>query len=341
MHTFAQRPKRAPQTVSAAPATTQRTIGNRALQRTREADAEAADSATPRVARFAPDFSGIPAVAPDRATGNAAGDGGSGVRPVVRRQRHQLSAAIRRVDPVAAHDSVGRVETVRFSALPAIHVPARFDAIGTTLTYDPSINPIRPPATPAKFGQTDTWIEVNKSSGRPENGKFLVELVVENLITFWVAGSVAGATRANIASAGDANITQANYPTVVSDLTPSPRPVHTGSLDLMKNQPPRSHFWAEDLTIKHERFHANENEKFGREGALAGRDWLDTQTAQNLDQVEALVGRVAPLVAQRIAVGMAPPGVEQRAYDDGAADYAARAAAIKAKGDANGYGQHP
>ena len=181
-----------PQTVSAAPATTQRTIGNRALQRSPEADAETADSATPHVARFAPDFSAIPAVAPDRTTGNAAGDGGSGVRPVVRRQRHQLSAAIRRVDPVAAHDSVGRVETVRFSALPAIHVPARFDAIGTTLTYDPSINPIRPPATPDKFGQTDTRIEVNKSSGRPDNGKFLVELVVENLITFWVAGSVAG-----------------------------------------------------------------------------------------------------------------------------------------------------
>ena len=48
----------------------------------------------------------------------------------------------------------------------------------------------------------------------------------------------------------------------------------------MKNQPPRSHFWAKDLTIKHERFHADENERFGREGALDGRDWLDTQTAR-------------------------------------------------------------
>lgn len=228
-------------------------------------------------------------------------------------------------------------ETVRFSTLPAIEVPAQWDAIRTTLTYDPAINPIRPPANPTKFGQTDTRIKVNKSSGRSENGAFLVELVIENVITFWVAGG----TKKNIASDADPNITQGNYPTVVSDLTPAPTAVHTGGLDLLKNQPPRSLFWAEDLTIKHEGFHADENEKFGREGAIAARDWLNGQTAQTLDQVEALVGRVAPMVAQRIAAAMAPPGVEQRAYDDGAAAYAARARAIKTKGDTRGYVPRP
>jgi len=47
------------------------------------------------------------------------------------------------------------------------------------------------------------------------------------------------------------------------------------------------------------------------------------------------------MIAQRIVAAMAPPAVEQRAYDDGAAAYAARAAAIKAKGDARGYVPRP
>jgi hypothetical protein len=112
-------------------------------------------------------------------------------------------------------------------------------------------------------------------------------------------------------------------------------------LDLLKNQPPRSLFWAEDLTIVHERFHADEHEKFGREGALAARDWLDGQTARTLDEVQALVGRAVQIVTQRITAAMAPPAVEQRAYDHGAADYAARARAIKTKGDARGYVPRP
>ena len=335
MHTFAQRSKATLQTTSAEPAIPQRALGSRSVQRTPEVDVAEAAPAASNVAPFAGDFTTIPAVPVAGPIGNSATASGSGLRPIVKQQRHHLKTAIRHPDPAVSHDLASG--TVHFSALPAAHVPAQFDAIGTTLMYDPGINPIRPPATPAKFGQTDTRIEVNKSTGRPDNGKFLIDLVVENVITFWVAGG----SRKNIGSVGDANITRANYPAVVSDLTPSPGPVHAGGLDLMKNQHPRSQFWAEDLTLKHERFHADENEKFGREGALDARDWLNTQTAQNLDQVEALVGRVAPMVSQRIAVGMAPPGGEQSAYDDGAARYTARAGAIKAKGDANGFGRHP
>jgi hypothetical protein len=321
------------------------------------------DSTTTEIAGFGHDFSKIPVVPPDRAASTAAPDDNWGIRSIGKHHRHTFSATIRRSSPAFQNDSMSGNEreaaldseapptqasiaasersttepkegaTVRFSAIPTIEVPAQWDAIRTTLTYDPSINPIRPPAILTKFGQTDTRIEVNKSSGRPENGTFLVELVIENFITFWVAGG----TRKNIASDADPNITQMNYPTVVSDLTPSPTAVHTGGLDLVKNQSPRSLFWAEDLTIIHERFHADENEKFGREGAIAARDWLNGQTARTLDEVEALVGRAGRMVSQRITAAMAPPGVEQRAYDHGAADYTARARAIKTKGDARGY----
>ncbi len=380
MHTFAQKPKATKQTATAKSTTSgrghfgrspevgsilhlQRTIGNQPALRKLEADMEEGKGGLPNagVARFGRDFSKIPVVPPDRAANTTT------IRSIVKRHRHTFSAAIRRVSPPSQNDSMSgnkretamdfeasptrasiaaaerstrkpeEGETVLFSTLPAREVPAQWDAIKTTLTYDPTINPIRPPASPTKFGQTDTRIEVNKSSGRPENGAFLVELVVENVITFWVAGL----TRKNIASDTDPNITQANYPTVVSDLTPAPTAVHTGGWDLLKNQPPRSQFWAEDLTIKHERFHADENEKFGREGAIAARDWLDGQTAQTLDQVEALVSRAATMVAQHITAAMAPPAVEQRAYDAGAADYTARAQAIKTKGDAMGYVPRP
>jgi hypothetical protein len=232
--------------------------------------------------------------------------------------RYTLPAVIRRA---LRGNSVRDKETVRFSAVPGIDVPTQYDAIRTTLTYDPSITPVAPPASPGKLGETNTR----------------VDLVVEAVITCWVSGLVYGATRKNVSSDADPNITQANYPTVVSDLTPSPKAVKAGGLDLLKNQPPRTKFWARDLTSDHEFFHADENKKFSRQLAVAARDWLNTQTAKDLGQVEALVGKIPPMISRGLAVQMAPPGVEQRAYDDGAAAYTTRAQAIKAKGDAKGY----
>lgn len=310
------------------------------------------------------DFGEVSVFPPDRPASSSTEEPTGGIRSISKHHRHAFSAVVRRASPPSQSDSTGENEhaaagdlgappapaaaarperppaepedgeTVRFAGIPGIDVPAQADAISTTLTYDPSINPVPPPAAPGKFGETNTRIEVNRSSGRPDGrGTFLVELVVDNVITYWVAGG----TRKNIASDADPNITQTNYPMVVSDLTPSPRAIRTGGLDLLKNQSPRKDFWARDLTIDHEIFHADENEKFGRDAALAARDWLNGQTARNLDDVEALVGRVPPMISRRLAVAMAPPAVEQRAYDDGAPAYAARARAIKAKGDARGY----
>jgi hypothetical protein len=104
-------------------------------------------------------------------------------------------------------------------------------------------------------------------------------------ITFQVAGG----NRTNIASDTDPSMTQTNYPAVVSDLAPSAAAVNQGGLSLMKNPPPRTKFWAEDLTIKHEGFHAAEDVKFGQEGATLGQNWLKTRTARNFDEVEALL----------------------------------------------------
>ena len=357
MHTLAQEPRTTQQTASArstgcARARSgqssgvssllhlQRTVGNLAVQRMLEADPEE-----------------------DR----AAGGNGGGLRSVVERHFHTLSAAIRRDGPAVQSDSAGADDrepaidakapaaqapiassdrsasdlaegrTVHFSSLPPIDAPAQWDAIATILSYSPDIGTTPPPAVLTEFGKTNSRIEVNQSSATQNNATFNVELVVDNVIRYWVAGG----NRTDIASDNDADITQANYPTVVSDMTPAAAPVNTGGLALLKNQPPRTRFWAEDLTIKHEEFHAADDEKFGREGALEGRDWLNRQTAGSFNDVEVLLGRVSQMVAARILAAMAPPAVEQRAYDDGAADYAARARAIKVKGDARGYAPTP
>ena len=147
--------------------------------------------------------------------------------------------------------------------------------------------------------------------------------------------------RTNIASESDPAITQANYPAVVKDLTPPAAAVNQGGLALMKHQPPRTRFWAEDLTIKHERFHCAEDQRFGGQGVRSAQNWLNTQTAANDNALFALLPRVIGKVGDVVKTGMAVPAAEQRAYDDGAPSYAARAQAIKRKGDARGYVPQP
>jgi hypothetical protein len=107
------------------------------------------------------------------------------------------------------------------------------------------------------------------------------------------------------------------------------------------NQPPRTHFWAEDLCIRHEQFHANENVSFGQQGTTTAQNWMSRQTAQSYDDVRDLFAPAIQKVASFVTGKMAPPAVERRAYSAGAADYKTRADAIKAKGDAGGYAPKP
>lgn len=156
-------------------------------------------------------------------------------------------------------------------------------------------------------------------------------------ITFQVAAQ----GRTNIASDADPSITQTNYPAVVSDLTPAPAAVNQGGLSLVKNQPPRRQFWADDLTIKHERFHCAEDQRFGAQGVQLAQDWLNTRVARNPTELFALLGELPSRVGNVVSTGMASPADEERAYADGAPEYLARAQAIRRKGDASGYVPKP
>lgn len=306
---------------------------------------------------FGHDFSRVPLTAPVTT--------GGGAHAVTTRHTQVFNATVRRVR--AQSDSTGgndgqretpsQTETqtpaakpegetggteggkkVRtFEHLPPVEAGASEDTISATLSYNPSITNVNPPRSPGKFGETKPFIAVNRSRVTPGAGVFNLSLVVDNNITYWVHNG----GRTNIASDSDPAITQTNYPTVVSDLTPSPAAVSNATANLLKNQPPRTRFWAEDITHKHERFHAGEDVTFGRQGAIAALRWINTQTASSDSALDPLVQNVAVMTAAKITQEMAAPASENRAYNDGAPDYTARAQAINTKGNARGYVPQP
>jgi hypothetical protein len=125
-------------------------------------------------------------------------------------------------------------------------------------------------------------------------------------------------------------LTQANYPQAASDLTPN--------MSDLGGRPPRRQFWAQDLTERHELFHADERRRFGGQSVQNAQNWLNTQTVPNQAAVTVLLGQAwNNQVRAFLARVMANPGKEQRAYADGAATYTARADAIRQRGAANQY----
>jgi len=221
-------------------------------------------------------------------------------------------------------------ETIR---LPDVSIPGMAELrqtdnspIASTLTYNPSIAQSGPPPSP--FGETKPYTHtVTNISVMLKDGAYRVTANVDNPITFQVNGG----GNVDIDSETDPDITNSNYPTVVSDLTPD--------MTDQGGAPPRTHFWAEDLTIRHERFHADENAVYGRAGVVAAQAWLNSQTAATVADVRDLVNAVPARVAATVDASMAFPAREERAYRDGAPLYLERANAIKAKGEGGEYAE--
>jgi hypothetical protein len=167
--------------------------------------------------------------------------------------------------------------------------------------------------------------------------------------SFEVTGDIRGAItyqvtnsgRTDIASESDPSINQTNYPRIVADLTPPPAPVVHAGRRFMKNQPFRDHFYARDLTVRHEIFHCREDVRFGGQGVQAAQSWLNSQTANSDRELLAMLPGIITRIGNAVTAGRAVPADEQRAYDDGAPLYLARAQAIKRKGDTNGYAPRP
>jgi hypothetical protein len=150
---------------------------------------------------------------------------------------------------------------------------------------------------------------------------------------------VSSGGRTNVPSAADPVVTSATWRTVASDLTPG------GGTP---NRSPRTTYWAEDLTLTHEIFHFNEFNTFLRtsfgsfETTIEGAGYTEAATATGDTEAAALGRKAADLHTRLLAAwnqaktNMAP-GMEDRAYDDGAANYQARADAVRARAATAGW----
>jgi hypothetical protein len=200
------------------------------------------------------------------------------------------------------------------------------DAVGGALTYAPAVaNTATPGATEfgiCRFGDC----KVTGVTAKLESGTYTVAGTIEHKITWGVHPTTDNET--DISGDTDPDITKANYPDVVKDLTPN--------MSSSGGRPPRNAFWAKDLTEIHELFHADDVKKQGPGAVTTAVNWLKTKTAGSVADVTALVNQVPDRVVQTLAAGMGEPA-EVRAYGGGAAAYTTRAQAIEKRGKANEY----
>jgi len=197
------------------------------------------------------------------------------------------------------------------------------DTIGGAVAYSGTIT--RTGVVNA-FGATSPYtFNLTRITVTPSPGTYTVAATLENPITF----NVTSGGNTDVPSETAAALTAANYATAASDLTPD-----MGDLG---GRPPRTRFWAEDLTVRHEHFHADEDKHFAATGTTTAQSWLLTQAASRVAEVQALLAQIPGKVINFVDAAMAYPAREERAYADGAPLYRARAGAIKAKGDRGEY----
>jgi len=208
-------------------------------------------------------------------------------------------------------------------ALPDMNMPemeaAETDAVTASVSYSGTIanqgtvNPFGS-TTWANFNITDIKVKKNKTS-------YAASFKVKNPITY----NVAAGGRTNITSATDGALTAANFATAASDLTPN--------MADLGGRPPRTMFWAQDLTLRHEKFHSRERKRYNGQAAKQAQTWLKTQTANSATDVQGLIAQIP---GRMVASSQASVGTlqqkEARAYGDGVSSYKSRAKAISKRG---------
>jgi hypothetical protein len=217
--------------------------------------------------------------------------------------------------------------------LPDIHLPAlagvdRCDIVGGAFLYSGSIT--RGGAQPSGFGVTRSFGSSLKNiTIRKLPFVYLVTATLEHPITYQIRTSTGPNGEVNIPSADAAAITASNWSTVVSDLTPN--------MSDLNGRPPRTQFWAEDLTVQHELVHAHDDNSNGPLAMLKVLGWLNGQSAASNADVGTLLAAVPGRFAANLLAALSTEDGEKHAYGDGAANYTARANAISAKGAKGDY----
>jgi hypothetical protein len=200
-------------------------------------------------------------------------------------------------------------------------------AVNGKLTYNASITRGGPAPPPPFFGLTQSNPNLTKDwSITRKSGTFEVSAALKHSITYQVRPGTGPSNQTDIASATDSDIKKTNYPVVVSDLTPN-----------ASGRPPRTKFWAEDLTVEHELVHANDFKQNGPAALAKATTWLNGQTAANVEKVKTLLDPLIDHFASALRAAQSNEDREKHAYREGAPSYKTRADAIKAKGNKGEY----
>jgi len=211
--------------------------------------------------------------------------------------------------------------------------------IGSTLAYAPTVTPGRVP-DPGDFGTTGPTLSIKdvaiaSSFGTIFNsGHYTVTGNFVYAITWGTLSGIGKDGQIDIQNENDPDIKACNYQLVTKDLTPN--------MASDNGRPPRTEFWAEDLTRQHELFHADNQMRlsWGPQINTAMQNWLDTQTSPSGSHIRTTLIRQALGEGVKVHDALVKlPATEGDAYGDGAPSYLARANAIKTKGDAGDYGQ--
>ena len=204
------------------------------------------------------------------------------------------------------------------------------DAITPWLSYQGTIAQGGNP--PTGFGvtrpgaMTVTGITVRKL---PVVGWWYVSATITQQILWQVRAATGPSGQVNVTSSLDPVITAANWQTVADDLTPN--------MADLNGRPPRTQFWAKDLTEQHEAFHANDRKTRAPAALRLASNWLGTQQAADPAGVQTLLQQIPGRMVATVSAGMTMPGKEERAYGDGAGAYSRRATAIWALGNVGYY----
>jgi hypothetical protein len=207
-------------------------------------------------------------------------------------------------------------------------IVSSLDTIAPTLTFSGSISQ-GGAVSAGDAGTTNSTPSLKDIRITQASGAFTVTATF-SLVTLWDTRKTTGpAGQVDIPDENAAALTTANYATAASDLTPN--------MSDLGGRPPRTKFWAQDLTGRHEKVHADDHQRTGKEGLAEAIKWLKTQTASTEADARTLLNTARDkIVAYIVAHGAGNTG-EIHAYSDGAASYKARADKIKAKGDKKGY----
>lgn len=212
-------------------------------------------------------------------------------------------------------------------ALTGVEEFALCDALWPWLSYSGKVS--RGGAAPGatEFGVTrpgQMTLKGIKVRKIPLIGRFLVTATLEQELKWQVRVGTGPTGEVSIGSILDGNLTAANHQQAAADLTPN--------MSDLNGRPPRTQFWAQDLTERHENFHADDAVSRGPDAVKIASNWLGTQAAPDVPGVQALLNQVPGRAFTALMAAMAFPAREERAYGDGAGAYWRRATGIKAMG---------